>query len=59
MITIRELTKKCSVHNTPLSSKPVEGTDGRMNGRPFKRMIGRLYYCPLCDLAAKDINYSR
>lgn len=59
MITISELTKKCSVHNTPLSSKPVTGTDGRMNGRPFKRMIGRLYYCPKCDHDAKDINYSR
>lgn len=41
MITIRELTAKCSIHATPLASRPVEGTTGRM--------IGRSYWCPLCD----------
>ena len=51
MITIRELTAKCSIHNTPLASKPVDGTKGQL--------VGRLMWCPLCDHAAKDINYSR
>ena len=51
MITIRELTKKCSIHNTPLASRPVDGTKGQL--------VGRLYWCPLCDHAAKPINYSR
>ena len=60
MITIRELTKKCSVHNTPLSSRPVDGTKGILvEGKWRKQPVGRLYWCPLCEHAAKDINYSR
>ena len=51
MITVRELTAKCSVHNTPLTSKPVEGAKGQP--------VGRLMWCPACDHAAKPINYSR
>ena len=50
-VTIRELTQKCNIHNTPLSSRPVDGTKGQL--------VGRLYWCPLCDHAAKDTNYSR
>ena len=50
-MTIRELTKKCSIHGTPLASRPVDGTDGQL--------VGRLMWCPICDHAAKDINYSR
>jgi hypothetical protein len=45
MVTIRELTKKCSVHGTPLASKPVDGTKGQM--------VGRLYWCPLCDCSGQ------
>ena len=41
MITIRELTRKCNIHNTPLASRPVDGTKGQL--------VGRLYWCPLCD----------
>ena len=51
MVTIRELTAKCSIHGTPLSSRPAT--------EPPAKDIGRLYWCELCDRAAKDINYSR
>jgi len=50
-VTIRELTRKCSIHNTPLASRPVDGTKGQP--------VGRLYWCPTCDHTAKPINYSR
>ncbi len=51
MVTIRELTAKCSIHNTPLASRPVDGTKGQP--------VGRLYWCVICDSEGKDINYSR
>jgi hypothetical protein len=50
-ITVRELTRKCSIHGTPLASRPVDGTKGQL--------VGLLMWCPICDHAAKNINYSR
>ena len=47
MITIRELTKKCGIHGTPLASRPVDGTKGQL--------VGRLMWCPICDLLLRVI----
>lgn len=41
MITIRELTKKCCIHGTPLCSRPAT--------EPPAKDIGRLFWCELCD----------
>ncbi len=42
-ITVRELTKKCGVHGTPLASRPAT--------MPPDKDIGRIYWCVLCDEA--------